>query len=181
MASAQSVRLLAGACALLVVLAGCQDEPASPAALPEPCELITDDLLARLAPGSQREPYSNLAQASGTRECAVDLTSGTGGLRGDLAIRVEVTGSDAFDEVWRSRRCEQIGADPATGGPGDVSCLTVSPWDGAQTRIDGWAWVGDDYQVQVAYQLVEPQALPSTAERDLRDLLAAAVAALPVG
>jgi hypothetical protein len=53
------------------------------------------------------------------------------------------------------------------------------PRDGAQARIDGWAWVGDDYEVNVVYQLVEPQIFPASAEQDLRALLAAAVDSLP--
>ncbi|MEV0460639.1 hypothetical protein [Catellatospora methionotrophica] len=164
---------------LLAALAGCADEPADPAALGDPCGLISDEMLARIAPGSTREPSQSGSGTSGSKQCAVDLTSGDGSLRGDLAVRVGVDGHDSFDEAWRIGRCDRIEARVTTDGPGDVSCMVVKPYANGEARIDGWAWVGDDYEAQVAYQLVDPQTLPPSAERDLRNLLAAAVDSLP--
>lgn len=179
MARSKRTGALLAAGLLLATLAGCADEPAEPAALGNPCGLISDEMLARIAPGSTREPSESGSGASGSKECAVDLTSGDGSLRGDLAVRVGVDGYDSFDEAWRTGRCDRIGATATADGPGDVSCLVVKPYADGEARIDGWAWVGDDYEAQVAYQLVDPQTLPPSAEQDLRDLLAAAVDSLP--
>jgi hypothetical protein len=175
------IRRFVAAVALLASVAACSGDRPDPAALPDPCGLITDDVLARIAPGSERTPDANVGDQDGRRSCEVDLTSGTGSLRGDLAVEVEADGSDSYDEKWQSDRCAQFGATPSAEGPGDISCVTVSPWDGSQTRIDGWAWVGDDYAARVAYQMVQPQTLPAGTEQDLRALLAAAVDALPTG
>jgi hypothetical protein len=164
---------------LLFASAGCADGPAKPAALTDPCLLITDELLSRLAPGSVRETVSNLDNDSGSMRCTVDLTSGPASMRGDLEVSVAIDGNDGYDDRWRSDSCGRVGGKPTSDGPGDTSCLIVTPWDGGESRIDGWAWIGDDYEANVVYQLVEPQDLPSTAEQDLRALLAAAVDSLP--
>lgn len=166
--------------ALILGALGCsRDEAVKPTDLADPCALITDDMLARLAPGSPKESSSDLGDRSGTRTCSVDLTAGTAALRGDLQVTVSADGSDTYNSGWRANRCGQIGRKPAPDGPGDLSCLAVEPWDGSETRIDGLAWIGNDYEVRVAYQMVEPQQLPPSAEVDLRSLLAAAVEALP--
>jgi hypothetical protein len=175
------IRRFISALALLAALAACTGERPDPAALRDPCDLITDDLLARLAPGSDRVPNANIGDTSGSRECSVDLTSGNRALRGDLAVEVSADGAGMYDEKWRSGRCGELGATPAADGPGDTSCFAVSPWDGGETRIDGWAWVGDDYAARVAYQVVQPKTLPAGAEQHLRGLLAAATDSLPTG
>jgi hypothetical protein len=164
---------------LLFASAGCAGRPAKPTELTDPCLLITDDLLSRLAPGSVRETISNLDNDSGTLRCTVDLTSGPAAMRGDLEVSVAVDGHDGYNDGWRSQSCGRVGGKPTSDGPGDTSCLIVTPWDGGESRIDGWAWIGDDYEAYVVYQLVEPQTLPSTAEQDLKALLVAAVDALP--
>lgn len=166
---------------LVAALTACSGGRPDPAALRDPCALITDDLLARLAPGSERIPDANIGDRSGSRGCDVDLTSGSGAFRGDLRVEVSVDGVDMFDDKWRSDRCAEFAAAPGADGPGDISCLAVTPWDGGQTRIDGWAWVGDDHATKVAYQMVQPQTLPAGAEQDLRALLAAATDSLPTG
>ncbi|MEQ4301935.1 hypothetical protein ABNF97_11190 [Plantactinospora sp. B6F1] len=166
---------------LVVGLVGCggPKAPAPPSELRDPCELITDDMLARLAPGSTSMPSSQLSEFSGTRRCAVDLTSGTGGMRGDIGITVAMDGTESYDEAWRAERCARIGGEPTKDGPGDHSCFVVKPYQDGEARFDGWAWVGADFEVHVAYQLVKPETFPSGAEQDLRDLLAAAVDSLP--
>ncbi len=166
---------------LVAASAACSGGSPDPVALRDPCALITDDLLARLAPGSERTPDANIGDANGTRACNVDLTSGSGSLRGDLVIEVSADGADMYGEKWRSDRCAEFGATASADGPGDTSCFAVTPWDGGQTRIDGWAWVSDDYAARVGYQMVQPQTLPANAEPDLRALLAAATDALPTG
>lgn len=175
------------ACAVLAVgvltvgVAGCGSGPAAPAALPDPCELITGEVLDRLAPGSKREPREQLGDGSGSKSCDVDLTAGTGSLRGDLEVTVAVDGNESYDGGWQARQCAEIGAKPTSTGPGDASCLVISPWANGEARIDGRAWVDGDYEVRVTYQLVEPRNFPPGAEQDLRNLLAAAVDSLPVG
>lgn len=175
-------RTLLAAVVAVMSLSGCAGAPggpAEPSELRDPCALITDELLARLAPGAPRVPTSNLGEISGSMMCEVDLESGTGPMRGDLAVAVAVDGVDMYDDTWRAGRCAEIGSGPSTDGPGDLSCVAVTPWTGTQTRIDGYAWIGDDFQARVAYQLAEPSALPAGAENDLRGLLAAAVDSLP--
>ncbi|WFE39067.1 hypothetical protein [Micromonospora sp. WMMD998] len=163
----------------LLATAGCAtDETAQPDELRDPCALLPTDLLARLAPGAQPTASSNLGDRSGSRECAVDLTSGTA-MRGDLAVTVAVDAGGMYDETWRRDRCARIGADQSGAGPGDNSCVAVKPWDGGETRFDGWAWRGDHYEVRVAYQVVKPETLPAGAEADLRGVLASAVDSLP--
>lgn len=162
---------------LMLVLAGCAGGPAAPADLRDPCPLITDAMLDRLATGGTRVPAANTGGISGSKDCSVDLGDA---MRGDLLVAVSVDGVDLYDQRWRADRCARIEATPTTEGPGDHSCVSVLPWSGGQARIDALAWVGDDYEVRVGYQLVEPREFPDGAEKDLRDLLAAAVAALPV-
>jgi hypothetical protein len=174
-------RRFIAAMTLVAFAAACSGDRPDPAALRDPCALITDDLLARLAPGSERTPNANIGDTSGSRACEVDLTSGTGGLRGDLLVEVTADGGDMYDEKWQSGRCADFGATASADGPGDISCFAVTPWDGGESRIDGWAWVSDDYSARVAYQLVQPQTLAATAEPDLRALLAAATDSLPTG
>jgi hypothetical protein len=181
MVTSRSIAAVTTACALTVALVACSGERPDPVALRDPCGLITDDLLARLAPGSERVPEANIGDRSGSRACNVDLTSGSGGLRGDLGIEVSVDGAEMYDEKWRADRCAEFGATPAADGPGDTSCFAVTAWDGSETRIDGWAWVGDDHAAKVGYQLVQPQTLPAGAEQDLRALLASATESLPTG
>ncbi|MBF9132654.1 hypothetical protein I0C86_27410 [Plantactinospora sp. S1510] len=166
---------------LLVGLAGCAgSKPAAPAELQDPCVLVTDEMLGRLAPGSKRESsFQKYGESSGSKQCAIDLNSETGPFSGDIAIKVEVTDFDSFDARWRADRCADVGAKPTSDGPGDHSCLVVRPWKDGEARVDGWAWVGDNYEVYVAYQLVEPQTFPTGAEQDMRDLLAAGVDSLP--
>ncbi|MFI2713180.1 hypothetical protein ACH495_23955 [Micromonospora sp. NPDC018662] len=163
----------------LLAAAGCAtDGTATPDELRDPCALLPADLLARLAPGASPSASANLGDRSGSRECAVDLTSGTA-MRGDLVVTVAVDAEGMYDDRWRRDRCARIAADPTGTGPGDISCVAVHPWDGGETRLDGWAWRGDHYQVHVAYQVVEPRTLPTGAEADLRGVLAAAVDSLP--
>lgn len=168
----------------LMLVAGCSGhsggDPAKPTRLADPCALLTDELLAKLSPGSSRVPSETLGEISGTKRCEVNLEEGSSGMRGDLAVSVAVDGTDSYDDGWRNNRCGRIQADPSDAGPGDVSCLKVKPWDGVESRIDGWAWIGDDYEAYVAYQLVAPRELPVGAETDMRALLAAAVDSLPV-
>ncbi|RFS45592.1 hypothetical protein [Micromonospora craniellae] len=65
---------------------------------------------------------------------------------------------------------------PSTDGVGDVSCFVVRPSSsGAEARIDGLAWIGDEYEVRVACQLMKPPQLPAGAEQDLRAMLAAGI------
>jgi hypothetical protein len=169
---------------VLLVVTGCSGDlsgpPAKPSQLADPCALVTDELLAKLAAGSPRVPSETLGRISGSKSCEVNLEDGTSGRRGDLAVSVSVDGTDTYDDGWRNNRCGRIQSDPSEDGPGDVSCLKVQPWDGGQSRIDGWAWIGDDFQAHVAYQLVEPKELPAGADDDMRTLLAAAVESLPV-
>ncbi|GHJ13190.1 MULTISPECIES: hypothetical protein [unclassified Micromonospora] len=163
----------------LLAVAGCgTDETATPDELRDPCALLPADLLTRLAPGASPSASANLGDRSGSRECAVDLTSGTT-MRGDLVVTVAVDAEGMYDDRWRRDRCARIGSDLTGGGPGDNSCVAVRPWDGGETRFDGWAWRGDRYEVRVAYQVVEPKTLPAGAEADLRGVLAAAIDSLP--
>jgi len=169
---------------LLLVVTGCSGDlggdPAEPSQLADPCALVTDDLLAKLSAGSPRAPSEILGEVSGSKSCEVNLEDGTSGMRGDLVVSVAVDGTDTYDDGWRNNRCGRIQADPSEDGPGDVSCLMVQAWDGGQSRVDGYAWMGDDFEARVAYQLVEPQELPAGTEDDMRALLAAAVESLPV-
>ncbi|SCG76693.1 hypothetical protein [Micromonospora humi] len=163
----------------LLATAGCAaDDTAPPDELRDPCALLPADLLTRLAPGARPSASANLGDRSGTRECAVDLTSGTS-MRGDLAVTVAVDADGMYDETWRRDRCSRIATDPTGEGPGDSSCVAVTPWDGGETRFDGYAWRGEHYEVRVAYQVVKPEKLPAGAEADLRGVLASAVDSLP--
>jgi hypothetical protein len=164
---------------MVAALAGCAT-PAAPTELSDPCPLITEEMLQRLAPGAERVSEEGTGGKSGRKECTVDLESGSSSMRGDLYLVVSVDGVDMYDDKWRSGQCAKIGAKPTTAGPGDYSCFTLKPWADGEARIDGSAWVGDDYEVRVGYQLVEPRELPEGAEKDARDLLAAAVNALPI-
>ncbi|MFI7214695.1 hypothetical protein ACIBP4_26735 [Micromonospora maritima] len=165
--------------ALVMATSGCSaDENVQPDQLRDPCALLPADLLGRLAPGARPSASANLGDRSGSRECAVDLTSGTS-MRGDLVVTVSVDAEGMYDEAWRQDRCARITAEQTTAGPGDTSCAAVRPWDGGETRFDAWAWRGDRYQVRVAYQVVQPQTLPAGAESDLREVLDQAVRSLP--
>src|SRR5687768_17607156 len=157
------------------------DNPAAPASLSDPCLLITDELLERLIPGGIRAPTEHLGTISGHKQCDVDMAtpSGTVPVRASLAIQVAIDGVDPYDEAWRSKFRDAIEAEPTPDGPGDVACWRAAGRDGGETRIDGWAWVGDDYQAWVLYRLFEPQKLPTDAERLIRALLAAAANSLP--
>ncbi|CAN5788673.1 hypothetical protein BH10ACT1_BH10ACT1_16590 [soil metagenome] len=161
-------------------LAACSDDgdDGPSLALQDPCTLITDDVLARLAPDGERVPTRSMGDHSGSLECAVDLTSTPSDQRGDLGVDVTADGS-RFDDAWQAERCQDIDAEVTSSGPGDTSCTSVRPFDGSQARFDGYAWSERGYQVHVQYQLVEPQVLPATAEADVRVVLAAGVAALP--
>lgn len=139
--------------------------------------MITDEMLQRLAPGAHREHQDSLFDRTGSKMCAVDLTSGTA-FRGDLEVTYAVDGTGIFDAKWQSQQCAYFKGRPSAAGPGDVSCFVVRQWSDGQARLDGQAWIGDDYQVKVAYQLVEPMQFPAGAERDLRALLAAGIDAL---
>ena len=110
------------------------------------------------SPGAQPSASANLGDRSGSKECAVDLTSGTS-MRGDLVVTVAVDTDGRYDAKWRRDRCDRIAAEPSDAGPGDTSCTAVRPWDGGETRFDGWAWRGDHYEVRVAYQVVKPPAV----------------------
>jgi hypothetical protein len=142
--------------------------------------LITAEMQQRLAPGAKLVPEENTGGDSGSKQCTIDLESGSSSMRGDLLLAVSVDGTGMYDEEWRSNQCEKIESQPAADGPGDYSCVKVAPWADGEARIDGHAWVKDDYEVRVGYQLVEPRELPAGAEKDMRDLLAAAVDALPI-
>ncbi|MFG1676771.1 hypothetical protein [Micromonospora sp. NPDC049282] len=174
----RSAAMLVVTGALLATVGCAADETAPPDELRDPCALLPADLLTRLAPGAQPTASANLGDLSGARECAVDLTSGTS-MRGDLLVTVAVDADGMYDEKWRRDRCARIATDPSGDGPGDNSCVAVKPWDGGETRFDGWAWRGDHYEVRVAYQVVKPEKLPAGAEADLRGVLASAVDSLP--
>ena len=161
--------------ALALVATGCgRDATSAPQPVDDPCPLITQQVLDRLAPDGVRVPSGDASN----RSCSVDL-SGSSPLRGDLLVEVSSSPAPGYDTTWRTARCREIGSQPSADGPGDTACLVVTPFDGAQSHVDGWAWVGTTYQAHVGYQLVEPPTLPATAEQDLRDLLAGAVASLP--
>ncbi|WP_213454401.1 hypothetical protein [Rhizomonospora bruguierae] len=144
--------------------------------------MITDDMLARLAPGAAREPDRDVSSHGATLGCGVDLNAADG-FRGDLNVKVIAESSSSYNpsynEKTQTEECDGIGAPLSQDGPGDRSCFVVHPWDGSQSRIDGWAFVGGHYAAKVAYQLQEPQQFPAGAEQDLRDLLDAAAASLP--
>jgi len=165
---------------VIAVATGCLGGgPAKPRDLRDPCSLIADDVRQRLAPGAPRVPAEYLGDISGRKECQVDLESGSSSLRGDLLVSVAVDGVDMYDADWRSGQCAKLKAEPSAAGPGDQSCIVVKPWADGEARIDGLAWIGDDYEARVGYQLVEPHTFPAGAEQDLRNLLAAAVDTLP--
>ncbi|GAA0911876.1 hypothetical protein [Virgisporangium aurantiacum] len=140
-------------------------------------------MVDRLAPGGYRVPSDALGRLSGYKRCIVDTANepfiSTGPVRSFLQLEVAVDGSGLYGEAWRSSRCAELGAEPTPAGPGDVSCLEVAGWDGSEIRIKGWAWVGDRYQAWLIYRLFKPDELPDGAERDLRELFAAAVDSLP--
>ena len=159
---------------LALAIAGCgSGATPEPQPVDDPCPLLTQQVLDRLAPGGVRVPSGGPS----ARSCHVDLTGSTS-LRGDLVVEVS---AGAYDPAWRVARCQEIRAQRSPDGPGDAACVAVAPFDGAQSRVDGYAWVGPTHQAHVEYQLVDPPDLPATAEQDLRDLLAAAVASLPAG
>ncbi|QXC62424.1 hypothetical protein KSP35_06380 [Aquihabitans sp. G128] len=147
--------------------------------LADPCSLVSQPTLDRLAPGATKEPSASSGGRSKELSCAVDLTASPDGFRGDLALDVAVDGGGQYDAAWRKRRCADIGAVPEEAAPGHRSCVVVQPFDGLESRIDAYAWVDDAYEVHVAYQLVEPKDLPASAEADVRALLAAGLASLP--
>ena len=166
---------------LALAVAGCSNQDRPSTVLQDPCALVTDRVLQQLAPGTERVSTANSGDISASKECSVDLESDSSSMRGDLTVTVAVDGTSSYDESWRAERCGGIDAEPSSDGPGDSSCLQVSPWDGSQARVDGWAWVGDDYEAYVVYQLVEPTTLPASAADDLRRVLDEAVASLPPG
>lgn len=177
-----------GATVLLTALAtGCGllgDEEATPSTdLGDPCALLSDPLLDRLAPDAEPPEASEIlpeTSGSGYLSCAVDLTTApAGGFRGDLGIQVRVDSGATFDEDWQVEHCAEVGADVTTEGPGDTGCIAVQRNDGLESRVDAWAWVGSDYEVSVGYQLIFPEELPPSAEEDVRNLLGAAVDQLP--
>lgn len=179
---------LGAALLLTAALGGCgvfSDEEADPPTdIQDPCPLFTDSLLERLAPDAD-PPTANdgLADTSGTGylSCEVDLsTAPVGGYRGDLTMQVWVDDIETFDRDWQLEHCLEVGAEVTTAGPGDTGCVSVQQNDGVESRIDAWAWIGSDYEVNVSYQLIFPERLPDTAEDDVRALLLAGVDALPV-
>ncbi|MFJ8579352.1 hypothetical protein [Micromonospora sp. NPDC093277] len=169
-------------CLLGLGLAACSDDTVELGQLPDPCPLITDDMLTRLAPGSAREPDRDITSHGATLACSVDLNAADG-FRGDLRVTVIAESlsdyNPSYSEKTQTEECDGIGAPLSQDGPGDRSCFAVRQWDGSQSRIDGWAFVGDHYAARVAYQLQEPQQFPAGAEQDLRGLLGAAAASLP--
>lgn len=173
------VQALVAAGVLSCCVTGCADDDQDAAPVSDPCPLISDAVLERLAPGAERTPVPEGAGVAGpSRRCEVSLESGTGSRRGDLTVTVSAAANELYDAAWRQEHCGKHEVKPARGGPGDFSCVAVTPFDGVETRVDGYAWVGD-YEAKVAYQLLEPQQLPARAEKDMRDLLAAAVNSLP--
>lgn len=163
--------------ALALVAAGCgSDDTSDPQPVDDPCPLITQQVLDRLAPNGVRVPSG----VASDRSCSVDLTTSSS-LRGDLVVEVSSSTRPTYGTSQRTTRCSEIGSQPTADGPGDSSCVVVKPFDGSQSRVDGYAWVGSTYQAHVEYQLIDPPTLPLTAEQDLRDLLARAVASLPAG
>lgn len=167
---------------LVGVLTACtgKDEPVPPTSLSDPCRLVSDELLERLLPGGVRTPTESLGGVSGMKQCDVDLAiSETAPVRAYLMIKVSV-GGDGFGGAWRSKTCDGIQAELTTDGPGDVSCVRISDGEIDESRIEAWAWEGDDAEVWVLYRRFEPVPLPTDAERLVRDLLSAAVDSLPV-
>ncbi len=181
MSMSRGAQTLLVVCLVACGLTGCtgEEEPEPAASLNDPCGLISDDVLERLAPGAVLSiPETAGSESSGSKRCHIDLTTQTTTMRGDFGVDVSVN-EGLYDDDWKSEKCSERGADPGSDGPGDVSCAPVTKWDGGETRFDGWAWVGDDYEAYVYYQLVDPETMPSGAEQDLRDLLEAAVDSLP--
>lgn len=176
MSGIRTVALL-GAVLVGVGLGGCSrtEDLLTPAQLPDPCAMISDDVMQRLAPGSTREPVESVGGDSGYRQCQVDLTAGS--FSGDLGLELKV-GDGFFDKTWRKARCARIGGTPSDAGPGDTSCVVVTPWKDGEGRFDAYAWIDDDYEVWVVYQMIEPEEFPAGAEQDLRALLAAGIDAI---
>ncbi|MBG0569339.1 hypothetical protein [Actinoplanes aureus] len=166
---------------LTVALAGCAEERGKPAELSDPGALITDDILERLAPGAVRVPEESLGAISGLKRCSVDLESDSSSMRGDLVLTVSVGGVDMYGPAWQKEQCASVNAQPAADGPGDRSCVRVRPWSDGEARVDALAWLGNDYQARVGYQVVRPRQLPPSAEQDVRVLLEAAVNVLASG
>ncbi len=164
---------------MATLLAGCGVHNRPSTALDDPCPIVTDQILRRLAPGAARTPSDSMGAISGTKSCEVDLESGSSSMRGDLLVAVSVDGTNTFDARWRRNRCRDIRARGSSQGAGDWACMVVKPWAGSEARVEGWAWLGDDYEVHVAYQLVAPRRLPASAAEDLRQMLRTAVAGLP--
>jgi hypothetical protein len=175
--------------ALVAVATGCsvigEEDADPPRDIQSPCPLLTESLLERLAPGADTpEPNENLPETSGTGYlgCAVDLTTAPpGGFRGDLTIQVWVDNVETFDEDWQRDRCAELDTEVTTAGPGDTGCVVVQEDDGQESRVDGYAYVGSDYEVSVHYQLISPDELPESAEDDVRALLYAGIEDLPEG
>ena len=115
-------------CALGIGLAGCSGSDVEPADLRDPCPLITDDLLARLAPGAEREAGQSLGSQSGTKECNVDLTAGDG-FRGDLTVKVMADSSGSAET--QAAQCARIGAPIGPDGPGARPCCRARPGAGS--------------------------------------------------
>jgi hypothetical protein len=174
--------------ALVAVASGCSlldDEEADPPRdIQDPCPLLTDSVLERLAPDADPpEARNGLPETSGTGylSCEVDLsTAPAGGFRGDLTMQVWVDNVETFDADWQQEHCAELDVEVTTAGPGDTGCVSVQEDDGLESRVDGYAWIGSDYEVSVHYQLISPDELPDSAEDDVRALLYAGVDDLPV-
>ena len=175
--------------ALVVVAAACsllgEDDADPPRDIQSPCPLLTESILERLAPDADPPvPTENLPDTSGTGYlgCEVDLsTAPAGGFRGDLTVQVWVDNVATFDADWQQERCAELDGEVTTAGPGDTGCVVVQDDDGQESRVDGYAWIGSDYEVSVHYQLISPDELPESAEDDVRDLLYAGIEDLPAG
>ncbi len=179
----RAVGLVLVAAALAACTSGAGEPDAGPPSVVDACVLLTPAVLEQLGPpGAVKQPFDSAGPSSAISSCNVDLAGdGTGDLSGDLSVALGVDRDGMYDEEWRAERCAQAGVRPSADGPGDASCLVVFPSDGLESRVDGWAWVGDGAEAYVGYQLIEPGVLPATAEADLRALLESAVEALPVG
>jgi hypothetical protein len=156
-----------------------------PRDIQSPCPLLTESILDRLAPDADPPtPTDGLPDTSGTGYlgCEVDLTTAPpGGFRGDLTMQVWVDNVETFDEDWQAEHCADIDAEVTTAGPGDTGCVAVQEDDGQESRVDGYAYIGSDYEVSVHYQLISPDELPDSAEDDVRSLLYAGIEDLPAG
>lgn len=155
----------------VVGLSGCGTS-AHPSGLPDPCELVSPEVLVQLGVAGEVRAGTHQVDGRWTRSCSI------AGEAAELpALLVEVSsGASLGSTAWREEECYLLGDAPRDLGEGSQGCAPLIAREERAPMLMGLLWPEPGLQARVEYRPRRDQQRSERAEEAARKLLTEAAA-----